>query len=160
MELCGVWSEGKELTWVRVEEGGQARLVCQSHQAWLLCTWHLNPLPLPQSQHCALLAQGRVQPVDCQAGQEEEEEEERDPSEEVEIVGNRSWCGLEVSEVRRQRHSGLWTCSLSSLQAGRLVTAHSQDLNLEVLSRGSLSLLVENNNQHQQYWVSSGLSLS
>ena len=170
-EMCPVWvwSEGQvyyddtERVTV-VEEGGRARLVCQSDQAWLLCTWHL--LSLPQSQHCALLTQGRVQPVDCQGGeeQEEEEEEKEDPGEEVEVevevVGNSSWCGLEVGRVSRQRHAGLWTCSLSSLQAGRLVTAHSQDLSLQVLTRGELSLVVEDNNKHHQYWVSTGLSLS
>ena len=126
-----------------MEEGGRASLVCWTSLPWLVCTWHL----LPHQNHCALLTEGQVRPVDCQAGQWEGEEE-------VEVVGNSSWCGLEVGRVRRQRHAGLWTCSLSSLQTGRLVTSHSEELSLEVLSRGSLSLVVETNNKHRHYLVS------
>ena len=146
-------------------EGGRASLVCQSPLAWLVCTWRL--LPGPGSQHCALLTRDQVRPLDCQAGEvrEEVEEEEEEGNledqglEEVEVVGNRSWCGLDIRRVRRERHAGLWTCSLSSLQAGRLITTHSEDLSLEVLSRGELSLLVENNNNNQEYLVRPGLSL-
>ena len=130
-----------------MEAGGRTSLVCETGLPWLVCTWlHLN------HHHCALLAQGEVRPVDCEGGQGEEPGLEVE--EEVEVVGNRSWCGLEVGRLSRESHAGLWTCSLSSLQAGRLVTSHSQDLSLEVLSRGELSLVVETNNEHQHYLVS------
>ena len=131
-----------------MEAGGRASLVCEAALPWLVCTWlHLR------HHHCALLAEGQVRPVDCEGGQREEPGLEVEVEVEVEVVGNRSWCGLEVGRLSRQSHAGLWTCSLSSLQAGRLVTSHSQDLSLEVLSRGQLSLVVETNNHHH-YLVS------
>ena len=176
-ETSSVWTGGQvyhesemelEVRKVMMEDGGRGSLVCQSDLPWLLCTWSL--LSTPQSQHCALLTDGQVRPLDCQGNQAEDEDEDEDEDEtgdgveveveEVEVVGNSSWCGLEVGRVVRRHQAGLWTCSLSSLQAGRLVTSHTEDIRLEVVSRGELSLLVETNNQHQQYWVSPALSLS
>ena len=148
--MSQVWTQGN-MREVTVEEGGRASLVCEAEEPWLVCTWHHLQHHL-QHHHCALLTQDQVRPVDCQGG--EEEEEEAGLGGEVEVVGNRSWCGLNVSGGRREPHSGLWTCSLASLQAGRLVSSHSQEFSLEVFTRGSLRLVVETNNNNLHYLVS------
>ena len=117
-----------------METGQEALLSCLSPSSspWLLCTWRLS-----SQVHCALLTGEEVLHVDCEG---EEESGEGEP--EVMVEGDGGRCSLLVPGVTRQLE-GVWTCRLSSLRSGQLVTSHTAQTELLVTSRGSLSLVLQ-----------------
>ena len=119
-----------------VEVGQEARLTCLSPSSspWLLCTWSLT-----SHLHCALLAGDEVLRLDCEG--EEEAAGLQVNETEISVEGDRGRCCLVVAGVARQS-AGVWTCSLSSLQSGQLVTSHTAHTELQVTSRGSLALVL------------------
>ena len=117
-----------------VEDGLSTSLSCPSPSPWLLCTWRTT-----QRLLCALLTDGGVRLVDCEG---EEPVTLPTTQHEVTVVGDPARCDLHLPRVSPLL-AGVWTCSLSSLQSGRLVSSHTGKVSLMVLSRGRFSLLLQ-----------------